>query len=307
MDTASAPVSTATSTPAGQGNTPAPTTTDTKGASPGSPKPAAQSADDHYEIKVNDKTFKLTREELIKKAQLGYSAHERFEQSAQQKKQVDAILSTFRTNPVEALLNPALGLTKDQVRQAMEDWYTREYIEPEKLTPEQLRLRDAESKLRTYEEQEKQKQKEQQETQMAELTQRQREHVQNQITETLDKSGLPKTKFIVSRMAYWMRHNLSNGWDAPMEVIIDQVKRERQDMLSDLTTSTEMDTLVNYLGKDFVNKIRKWDLSQLRARKSGGVNPEDAIRPKQNEKPEEGGTRYYRDVNKNLRRLMQGK
>ena len=269
----------------------------------------SQAPSETFEVKVNGQSKRLSRDELIKQAQLGYSAHERFEQAAQQKKQVEGIIGRFKTNPIDALMDPALGLSKDQIRTAMEAWYTREFIEPEQMTPEQLELRNAREKLRAYEEAEQAKVKEKEAAEFEAMTARERESVQTQITDALDKSGLPKTKFIVARMAFYMHKNLTNGWDAPMEVIIDQVKKERQSMLSDLTESSDAEALINYLGKDFVNKIRKHDLARIRARKNGGVSEEDAIRtsPRQSKTDAGGGPISYRDVNKRLRSIIQGK
>lgn len=307
METAAAPSAPAqTSAPQAS-----PESVPSGGTSQSGKQSAPSAASETYELKVNGQTKRLSRDELIKQAQLGYSAHERFEQAAQQKKQMESVVGRFKdpNQMIDALMDPSLGLTKDQVRTAMEAWYTREFIEPEQMTPEQLELRNAREKLKKYEDSEKTKQKEQQDAEFEALTTRERETVQVQITDALDASGLPKTKFIVARMAFYMHKNLSNGWDAPMEVIIDQVKKERQSMLSDLTESSDAEALISYLGKDFVNKIRKYDLAQLRARKNGGVNSDDAIRtaPRQSKTEEESGPISYREVNRKLRNIMQGK
>lgn len=305
---------TAVAAPSAPAQASAPQVSSEGASSVGAPQSGKQAAPttsaETYEIKVNGQTKRVGRDELIKQAQLGYSANERFEQAAQQKKQMESVVGRFKdpNQMIDALMDPSLGLTKDQVRSAMEAWYTKEFIEPEQMTPEQLELRNAREKLKKYEETEKAKQKELQDAEFETLTSKERESLQTQITTALDESGLPKTKFIVARMAFYMHKNLSNGWDAPMDVIIDQVKKERQSMLSDLTESSDAEALISYLGKDFVNKIRKYDLAQLRARKNGGVSADDAIRaaPRQS-KTEETGPISYRDVNKNLRRLMQGK
>lgn len=310
MDTASAAPAPASS-PSQATSAPQGAPAESKGTVGGSSTQATttpQASTEKYEVKVNGKTMQLSREELIRQAQLGYSANERFDSASKQTKAIEAIVGKFKTNPMEALLDPKLGLSKDQVRAAMEEWYTREFIEPEQMTPEQLRLRNAEAKIKQYEDDERTKVAKEAEAQMEALTSKERESVQTQITSALDASGLPKTKFIVSRMAFYMHKNIQSGWDAPMEVIIDQVKNEQRSMLSNLTESSDADALSALLGDGFINKLRKHDLMRLRQRRAGGIAPEDQITstPRQSKTQDEGRI-SYRDVNKNLRRLMQGK
>ncbi len=203
-----------------------------------------------------------------------------------------------------------LGLNKDQVREAMEQWYTEEFIEPEQLTPEQRKYKEAERELKTYKEKEAAALKEQQDKEFEALTTKEREHMQTSITEALDKSGLPRSKFMVSRIAFYMHKNLTNGWDAPMDVIVEQVKKERMDMVSDLINNSDMDSLESYFGPELFKKLRKHDLTKLRQRKMGGVSPENQVNAgsvSKRDDDDNGGKISYREVERRRRLLMQGK
>jgi hypothetical protein len=228
----------------------------------------SQSSNELYDVKVNGKVVKMTRQELIDNASMVHAANSRFEEAARLKKDNERFRDTAKKDMMAALQDPSLGLTKEQIRDEFEKWYTREFIEPEKLSPDQRRARELEAKLKKYEQQEQEKLKAQQDQEQLELTNKQREYLQGQIIDALERSGLPKTKLIASRMAFYMRENMMRGWEAPIDVIVKQVKQERQSLMSGEVGGLEGQDLVSYLGDDVVNKIRKWDLQRLRDQRS---------------------------------------
>jgi hypothetical protein len=265
------------------------------------PEQQTSSKPDVYEVKVNGKVVNMTREEVIAHASMSSAANSRFEEAARTKKQIDKIISTAKSNPIEVLMDPALGLSKDQIRDAFEKWYTQEFIEPETLTPEQRRMKELESRISKYEKEENEKVSKEKADQEEQLTSRQREHLQGQIIEAIDQSGLPKTKFIAQRMAFYMRENLVNGWDAPLSMIVSQVKKERQAMMSDLVESADGEVLINMLGDGVVQKIRSHDLKQLREKRK--VPSSFGGSPTPSDQPDEKIS--YREVNDRLRKLKQ--
>ena len=254
-----------------------------------------------FEIKVNGRTTKVDRAELIRRAQMSDSAHEKYNEAAQLNKKAQAIIDNAKSNPMKALMDPELGLSKLQIQTALEEWYHENVIQEETLSPEQKRLRDAESKLKKYELDEQSRNDKEENEQREKLTNQEKEYLQNQIVQALDGSGLPKTKFIAGRVAFYMRENLLNGWDAPVEMIIDQVKKERQSLMSDITDASDPETLIALLGEGVVNKIRKYDLEQLRAKRG---TPPPTLNPTHSNKPAE--RLDMRDVDARLRAMRDG-
>lgn len=264
MDGAPSAPSTPTST------TPAPSL-NVEGApsTPVATKPGfKEHTDELFEVKVNGKVVKMTMQELRDNASMSGAANEKFSEAKKSKAEVDRIISSAKKNPIEALMDPALGLTKDQIRDAFEKWYSKEYIDPEQLTPEQRKMKEYEERLKNYEEQEKTAKEKAEAEENEKLTTKQREYLQGQIIEALESSGLPKTKFFASRMAFYMRQNMQNGWEAPISMIVSQVKNERQSILSDMSEGSTAEQLIAALGEGAINKIRKYDLEQLRARRN---------------------------------------
>ncbi len=297
----SAPSINVPSSNVGQSQTPA---TPTNNAVNTTVQPTA-TPPESFDVKVNGKVVKMTRQELIDNASMSSAANEKFNEAAKMRKEYESFLKTVKESPLKALTDPRLGLTKEQVRAKMEEWYHKEFIIPEGMTEEQKRLAAAEERLKTYEEQEAAQKRQTEEQELAKLTATQTEYLQNQIIEAMEASGLPKTKFIVSRMAFYMRQNMQQGWEAPTSLIVQQVKREQQDLIGGQVKELDAPGLIALFGEDVINKIRAHDLKQLRERRAnppvqtaGGV----AANPS-------GGTGKipYSEVNKRLRDMRTGK
>jgi hypothetical protein len=231
---------------------------------PDAPSPSSK-PEEIYEVTVNGKVHKMNLQELKNHASMAHAAQTRFEEASKMRKEYESFKSSAQKDMVQALR--AQGFSNQEIQDQFERWYTKEFIEPETLTPEQRKLKEYEAKLKKYQDEEQEKLAKQQQEEQDNLTAKQREYLSGQIIEALEKSGLPKTKLIASRMAFYMRENLLQGWEAPIEVIVQQVKQERQALMSGEVGALEGEALIQYLGEDVVNKIRKWDLTQLRARK----------------------------------------
>jgi hypothetical protein len=291
----STPATPASSTPAASGSTPAAPAAATK------PAPAKV-----WELKANGKSLKLTEEQLIARASQAEGADQRFQEAAQMRKQAEAALGRLKDPAqfIEALQDPALGLTKEQIREAMEAWYAREFIEPEKLTPAEKKLREAEEKLKKYDkenqEREAKKLKDEQDAQTANA----RKEIQTQIIEALESSDLPRTNFTIRRLAYWMSRNRDMGFDAPTSVLVERVRNDYNTNLREMVQSSDGETLIKLLGNDIVTKLRKYDLEQLRKTRGGGA-PTPPADPAAPVTPSGERVPTSADVNRKIRELQK--
>lgn len=236
---------------------------------------AEAKADELYEVKVNGQLKKYTLDQLRSKAGLSDAAMEKFEKASEMSKKSEAFKDSLKKDFLTALMDPELGLTKDQIRSRFESWYKENFIDPETMTDEQKELRD----LKKYKEQKAKEEEERAEKERLaneeQLESHAREQLQKDIIQALDTSGLPKSRFTVSRMAYWMRQNLSKGFDAPTEVIIQQVKDERAQIVSDLISNSTAEQIVETLGEELINKLRKYDVERLKKRFEAPETTED--------------------------------
>ncbi len=231
--------------------------------------PEAKAAALFHDITIDGKKQRVTTDQLLKMAELGGAANRRFEEAAKMRKEAEAIISRSR-NPKDAikqLSDPKLGLKKEEIAAAMEEWYTENVIAESEMTPEQREHAAAKRRLAEYDQKEKAEAdrlaaEQEQAKDAAEI-----KKVQQEIIDTLEESGLPKTGFVVSRMAHWIRVNENKNLNAPRSLLIEQVRGEMRNNLLGLTEAADGEMLVNLLGEGTVKKLRKYDLDQIRSKR----------------------------------------
>lgn len=226
-------------------------------------------------LKVDGREEEVEEAEVIRRAQLSSSASKRMEEVATQKQQIQKLIETLKGNPLAALMDPALGLTKAQVKEQFENWYKREYIDPETLSPEQLKIRDYEAKLKEYEEVKAQQEAQRQQAQAAEQQKHWAGEYERQIVKGLESSGLPKTPSTVKAMAAYLQQAVSAGVDVPIETVADLVRQDKVNDVKHFLGAVDGEALIRLVGDEVVNKIRKADLARLRGQ-GAAVTPNQA-------------------------------
>jgi len=265
-------------------------------------------AEEMFELKVNGKQLKMTKSEVIRRAQLAEASQERYDEAAKLSKEAKKIIENAKTNPIQALMDPALGLTKQQIQKAFEEWYHAEVIESEALSDDEKELREYRKEKAAREQAEKEAKEraehEAKESKIKELTVKQQEIIQNQLIQAMDEAGLPKTAAIASRMAFFMRQAIEQGWDdVPPQMIAEQVRKETQGMTRSLGSTATAEQLIDLFGDDVINKIRKYDLEQLRSKRRIDKNEPS----KSSQLTESDKKVSYDEVDKKLRQLRFGK
>lgn len=322
MEGSTAPVATPTQAPTNQNIPPQPAekstpTQDSKisqnpqnsksnsvanGSTPEAPKTPPEK-EEVYDVRVNGKIIKMTRQQLLDNASMVHTANSRFDEAKKFRDEADAFKKALKSKPIDALFDPSLGHSKESIRAQMEEWYAREFIEPETLTEEQKKLKAAELELKTYKDNEIEETKKAEEAKLAEMTNQQRQHMQTQIIEALEKSNLPqKDPGVFKRVASYMRQNLLRGWEAPMDMIVRQVHKDLVGETQSLAKNCDsIEQLVDLFGEENVNRIRQWDLDNLRKKRNGFSSEEQAAPPPQQQRFSSA------DIDQRLRDIRTGK
>lgn len=256
----------------------------------------------YIEHKVNGKVKRYTEAELLTKAGLVDGAYEKFESASQKEKKQAEWKKSAQKDFMSALMDPELGLTKDQIRTRFEGWYKENYIDPETLTPEQREL--SELRKEREENNKKSKEREDEEKTKNELHAQSlvREEMQKQIISCIESSGLPKTRFVAGRMAYWQKQNLSKNYDAPNDVIVQQVREERHSIVRQDIEAMTPDQVVETFGEEIIKKLRQFDLGRLEKRFNQKTN-----NPVISRERGEDGKKTMADVDNYLNNLRRSK
>lgn len=258
-----------------------------------------------YERKINGKVHKFTEDEMLARAGMAEAAEQRFSEAAQMRKQAENVIGRLRdpNQVMDALMDPALGLNKQQIKAQFEAWYEREFIETEKLTEDQKKLREAEKQIKKYADDDKKRADAKAQAERDEMTAAARGEVQKQIIEALETGSLPKTNFTVRRLAYWIQRNNANGFNAPTSLLVSQVRNEFNSSIRDMVESSDGEALIQLLGDGIIQKLRKYDLDQLRKLRGGGTPPADNGTPPVEDKRERPMSSS--DVTQKLRELQR--
>jgi len=211
-------------------------------------------------VKVNGADVEVSEDELKTGYQTRKAADEKFREAAMLRKQSEEFISMLRDE----------GRLFDVIKQlghdprTISEKYLVQIMEDEMMDPRDRELRDAKKQLQEIEDQKKAAQKAQEEAQRAELTEKYTTDYVKGITDVLQTAGLPKTEHTVKRMAYYMHQGLQRGYNLSAGDVVDMVKQDYITEQKSLFGALDGDMLLQLLGDDVANKIRKHDISKVK-------------------------------------------
>ena len=231
-----------------------------------------------FQLKVNNKVKDLeldlgNDEEIQKYLQKAMAADEKFQEAATLRKQVEQLVSELKKNPLAILKHPELGIDVKALAQSV----LNEEIEEMQLTPEQKKIRDLENALKEKEEREKEALKQKEELERARFEQEAMEKLDDDITQALSKSNLPKSPYVVRRMADTMLAAMEMTdekgnplfTDVTAEQVLPFVEEQILGEINRLFESAPEDTfdkmMESVIGKKNLDKYRKAKVAKTKS------------------------------------------
>jgi hypothetical protein len=213
------------------------------------------------EYDPNDENY--IREQL----QLAKVSRKRMQEKALIEKDVLQFLEDMKKNPRKALSDPAIGL---DLKKFAED-IIKEEIENSKKSPVQLEKEKLEQELRELKEERDREKSEREEKEKMRLTEQEFERLDTQMSQALEKHKFPKNPAIIKRMADYLMVGLEAKKDISVEDIIPLIKEDLKNDYRDILNSFPSDEdLEEYIGKEFVDRIRRKNIAKA---KKGASNP----------------------------------
>lgn len=275
------------------------------------PKTAEQKAieklEKSFKLKVNGKEIEekidLNNEaELVKKLQLARAAQEAMQEKAMTKKQLEqmnaemnAFLDRLKSNPLEILKHPELGINLEQVAEMI----LQSKIEEEMKSPEQIELEKAKKRLEELENERKALEEAKQKAEMERLEREASEYIQNEIITAIDTGDLPNSPYIVNKMAQLLSVAYDNGIDVDAKDIVPIVKQAYMRDMREMLGKLPDDLVEELVTPDRVKGIRNKRIQAVRAKNAQAVKVEDTgakpVKQEDNKKK-----LYSKDFFKNL-------
>lgn len=225
-------------------------------------------------------------EELIKHLQLSKMGQKRASEKAQLEKDLSSFLDALKSDPF-SILEQELGLNKEKL---IED-YINQQIEAAKKSPEQVEREKMEKELQALRNERKKEKEEAELREFERLQQQEFERVDMQMEQALTKSDLPKSPFVVKKIADYMLVAIENGYDVSPEDVIPLVREEMHSDLKEMFGSLPEDVVEGLLGEQVINKLRKRRVAKAQeARKAlpaNKVNDTGVNKKEESNKPKE--------------------
>ena len=210
-------------------------------------------------LKVNGKQREVKDyNDMVRLAQLGLAANEKFQQASEKIRQAEAIVELLQTNPEKALQR--LGY---DVRQMAEN-YLRQELEKEVLTDEQRKVMELEQKLAEYEAEKKQKEEHEKASRIAELQSHYEAELSDKIINAIETYKLPRNERTISRIAEKLYVALESGYEIDPIDVAPIVKQEVEEELRGMYGTLDVDSMLALLGEDNLKKIREHELKKVK-------------------------------------------
>jgi hypothetical protein len=250
---------------------------------------------EEFELKVNGKTVKekinMNDKGRIQKAlQMEKAAQESFQKAANSQKQIaqmeaemDQFLQMLKNDPMKILSNPALGLKLED----MADKILAQKIEEASKSPETLELEKARAKLEEYEKRINEEKTARETAERQKLEADAEAHIQGEIMEAIDAGTLPKSPYIINKMAQLASIAFDNGVDISMKDLAPIVKKMYQRDMKEMMGGMKDDEIEELVSQDRIKAIRNARIQAARGKMAQATKVVDtgAKAPKKNDTP----------------------
>lgn len=247
------------------------------------------------QIKVDGQTFeeklpfemddtKENREWMTRQLQMSKAAQKRMGEKAQLENEVRQFMDQLRKNPRKVLSDPTFGVdVKKMAAQLIEEEIANaakspDQLEKEKITRELQELKERyENERKTAEGREFQR-----------LQEQEYERYDQLMTQALDKSDLPKSPYVVKKIADYMKLGLTEGYDVTPADVLPLVREEILEDIRQMAQAMPLETIEKLFGGDILTKIRKKNVAKAKSAGPTGTKAQDVgAKTAEKEKPAE--------------------
>lgn len=204
-------------------------------------------------------------EELLKYVQKALASDEKFEEAANLRKSVSQLVEALKNNPLEILRRPELGIDI----KALAEGILNQEIEEMSKTPEQKKFEEMERKLKDYEEERTKLEEGKRQAEISKFQEEAFRQLDDDITSSLASSDLPKSPYVIKRIADTMIEAVNLGYaDVTVKDILPIVEQQIQDEIRNMFEVAPEDILEKltdkYVGKSTLNKMRQKRLAKTK-------------------------------------------
>ena len=200
-------------------------------------------------------------EYMTRQLQMSKAAQKRMGEHAQLQKEVKYFLDELRKNPRKILSDPTIGIDVKQLAAQI----IEEEIANSQKSPEQLEKEKLEAELKSLQEEREQEREELRQKEFERLQEIEYERYDNLMSKALETSDLPKSPYVVKKMADYMLLGLNEGIDVSPEDVLPLVREEIQNDLREMFAVMPDEVIEKIVGKDVFSRVRKKNVAKAKA------------------------------------------
>ena len=207
---------------------------------------------------------------MKRQLQLAKLSQSKSQNYSQLEGEVKGFIEELRTNPRKALANPNIGVDLKQLAaEILQEEIDNSAKSPDQIERERLELKLKELEGERSKEKETARQKEYERTLNQEY-----ERYDIAMSKALETSDLPKSPYIIKKMADYMMLGIKNGMKVEPKDVLPIVREEMHSDLKEMFAVMPADVIEQLMGNDTYDKVRKHRLSRARGgKKAGKKNP----------------------------------
>jgi hypothetical protein len=210
-----------------------------------------------FEIPDNEEA----RTYMQNKLQMDRLARVKSQESADQQKMMQQFFADLKKDPRRVLSDPNVGVDLKKIAVQM----IEEEIENSKKSPDQLEKEKLQRELQQMKEDRDREKDAFNKRELERLQEQEFERYDMLITKAIEKTDLPKSPYIVKKMADYMLMGLENNIDVTPDDVLPLVREEMQNDLKEMFSAMPEDVIESIVGKDVINRIRKKNLQRAKA------------------------------------------
>ena len=248
------------------------------------PQAPKKKAPSFRKFKIGDEEVTLSDEDIQRDYSKWKGADAKARETAQARQSVENFMKALAEDPEAILSDPRLSIDR---RKLAEKWLTQQIENDLKgpADPRDKKLSEAERRLKEYEDREAQEKQSKQEQEYNAVKEQRKTALASTLHEAMQRTHLsqhPESAAATLReMAMYMRAAKERGEEVSPDELVEHIHGTRFQQFYSLAHQYEGDELIEFLGEEIVNRIRKSDLQRLRAgREQGQTHKNESWAPK---------------------------
>jgi uncharacterized protein YeaO (DUF488 family) len=225
--------------------------------------------------KIGNEEISLSDDDIARDYSKWKGSDKAFREASEAKKATEAFMKALKEDPEKILNDGRIPIDK---RKLAEKWLLEE-IEKEMnpADPRDAKLSDAEKRLKEYQDREEAELKAKEEQEYESVKEQRKSEILKVLSQAMQATHLSKdpesAASVLREMAIYMRAAKERGEDVTPDELVEHIHNQRFGQFYNLAHKFDGDELIEFLGEEIVNRIRKSDLARLRAGRGEG-NPQ---------------------------------